>query len=622
MHTDGLNNMGKRLDIIGGIVGCVAGAVIAGIGYLTGEAGTLEIGAVVLFTSTVYLLFRKRIASSPEPYLPAKTSLTLISHVMFFIAFAVSIYLSHSYLFRPPLYFLLTSICVAAVTVGILTSSGKTQTWVLLLEILLIASSLRFSLLYELPSLYGVDPWRHSAMVEEWVSAGHISNQTQYFFTEYADFPVMHLNIMITRVITLLNPKDSYYLSIGLFYVASIMFVFLLGRSLINAQIGLLAALLISINMSHISWGVLLVPSSFGICIYTAICWLIFKGKYDTPRNLIIIILFVTLAFTHAIPPFANAISLSLFYIANIVYRWLYKTDEGKMNISLNLPILFWMILFSTWIYASYSPGQSFLASVFGWFVTTLRTDVQLVGGAFEASATPLGPLNRVGFLIFVGFVVIGTLSWLWHKTINPRKVAIITGILGLAVIIFFLPFMNIMNLFPGRWLPFVSVLGAVVAAQGVMALSRLLSGRVMKASGTVLILFIISMFMINSHAANTITPFYGREYMQDPDRGALYASELSALKTFVEIYDGSITVDAPCRRVLMYDIRLGRERTRSFDIGGNNEGLIVVRKYSRTHPIIEGWSKEKYDHLLDSLEGLKYNTVYSNGEVKAYLGR
>lgn len=612
--------MFKRLDIIAGIMGSVGGAGLAFIGYITGQVGTLEIGVAVLVASAIYLLFRKRIASSSEPSLPAKKSLTLIIHIIFLVSFTVSIYLTHSSLFRPPLYFILISICVAAVAVGILTSGGKNQTWALLLEILLIAFSLRFGLLYEFPSLYGVDPWRHSAFVEDWLGAGHISHLTEYHYTEYAAFPVMHLNIMLTRIITLLNPKDSYYLSIGLYYVVSIMFIFLLGKSLINTKIGLLAALLISINMNHISWGVLLVPASFGIGIFAVISWLIFKGTSNLSHNLVLIVMYVAVVFTHSLPAFITAMTLSLLYIANRVYRRLYKIDTEIMNIRFSLVILFWIILFAAWISATYTSGQSYFESVIGPLFTTVQTELTFVGAAFEASETPLGPLNRMGFLIFISIIVIGSLSWLWYKAISNKKVAIIISIMGLAVIIFALPFFNISNLFTARWLPYVSILGAVVAAQGIMALSRLFSGNIMKSLGLVLILFTISMFMINSHAANTLAPFYGKDYVQDPDRGALFASELSALETFIEIYDGPITVDAPYIRVLKYGIRVGRERIRSFGITSNNEGLIVVRKYSHTHPVIPGWNKAEYSLLLASFEGSRYNTVYSNGEVKAYL--
>ncbi len=614
--------MYKRLDIIGGIVGCLGGAVLASIGYAVRQPGTLEIGMAVLVASAIYLLFRKRIARSSVPSLPANRSLTLVIHIIFFATFAVSIYLMHSSLFRPPLYFVLTSICVAVVVVGILSSNGKTQTWLLLFEILLISSSLRFGLVYELPGLYGIDPWVHSAIAEDWLGDGHISSLAAGRYTKYAGFPVMHLNIMATRIVTLLDPKNSYYLSIDLFYVMSSLFVFLLGRSLINTKTGLLAALLLSIDIFHISWAALLIPTSLGIGIFVAMAWLIFKGTFNLPHTLILIVMSVTLVFTHPIAALVTAIALFLFFITNGAYKKLSRTGVEKMNISLNFVLLFWVLVLGSWIYASYSPDRSVFTSVFTWLFTTLRTDVEFVGTAFTPSATPLGPLNRIGFLMLIGLIAIGSLVWLWQKAINNRKLAIIISTVGLTLITLVLPFFNIGNLFTARWLPFISILGVVAAAEGIVALSRLFNGRIMKSLAMVLILFIASMFMINSQGVNTRTPFYGRDYMQDPTRRTFFASELNAFETIAEIYDGLITTDGASYDLLNYKILVKHKRARMFDIQGNNEGLIAIRKYSYTHPVIEGYNEEQYSHLLTSFEGSEYNTIYNNGEVKAYLAR
>ncbi|MFC2007790.1 hypothetical protein ACFLVB_04260 [Chloroflexota bacterium] len=609
--------MHKRLDIIGGIGGCIGGAGLASIGYASGQTGTLEIGMAILVASAVYLLFRKRIAGSSNPSLPGNKSLTLIIHIAFFATFAVSIYLMHSSLFRPPIYFFLTSICVAVVAVGVLSSSSKGQTWLLLFEILLIAFSLRFGLLYELPGFYGVDPWVHSLIVEDWLDVGHFSAQTDLRITKYAELPVMHLNIMATRIITLLDPKNSYYFSIGLFYITSILFVFLLGQSVVNTKTGLLAALFLSIDIFHIRFAAVLIPTSLGVVIFVAVVWLIFKGTSNLSHTLILIVMSVVLVFTHPITALVTAIALSLFLIADIMYKKLFKTGVDKMRIGVNFVIFFWVLAVTTWVYSSYSPLESMLPGI----INTLSTEVELVGAAFEASETSLGPLNRVGFLMLIGFIVIGSLSWLWQKSINNKRVAIIVSVFGLTIIMFFLPFVNVENLLTGRWLHYISILGVVAAAEGSMALFRLLSGTIMKSLAVMLILFIFSMFVINSVSVNTLTPFYGRDYMQDPNRDSLFESELIAVETIAEIYDGQITTDGPYIEFL-FNPRVGLDRVKRLDIEGKNEDLIVIRNYLYTHPTIDRYNKEKYNHLLADFDGLRYNTVYYNGEVKGYLER
>lgn len=614
--------MYKRLHIIGGIGGCLGGALLAYLGYASGEPATLEIGAAILAASAIYLLFRGRIASSPNPSLPASKSLALILHIIFFATFAASIYLMDSSPFRPPLYFLLTSISVAAVAGGILSSSNnKFQTGLLLLEILLISFSLRYGLMYEFPGFYGTDPWWHSLVVEGWLNNGHIVAQLPTGYTSYADFPIMHLNIMGMRLITQLDPKDSLFLSIGLFYILSTLFVFLLGQRLINTKTGLLAALLISITSFHIGWGAWLIPTSLGIGIFAMLLWLIFKGNRNISSTLILIIMSFVLVFTHTIAAFATALALVFFLIASQVFKRLPGASGEQVNAGYSFLALFWVVMLTRWIYSFYSPSLSFFDAAFGWFVNALRVDVQYTGAAFEALATPQGTLNRVGFLMLIVFIVIGSLFWLSKGAISNKRAAIIIGAFGLSVVTFVLPFFNIENFIPGRWLPFIAVLGAVVIAEGILALSRLLNGGVMKSLLMVLIVFIFSMFMINSHGVNTRTPFYGKDYMQDPERYAFNESELTAVNSISEIYDGKITTDNEYRK-MPFEGRAGLERVSSLSIEAENEGLVIIRKYIYTHQFAGGGSERESRDLLDSFSSSGYNMIYNNGEVEAYLPR
>jgi len=449
----------------------------------------------------------------------------------------------------------------------------------------------------------------------------YISAQLATGYTSYADFPITHLNIMAVRVITQLDPKDSLFLSIGLFYIFSTLFVFLLGQRLINTKTGLLAALLISITSFHIGWGAWLIPCSLGIGIFAMLLWLIFKGNRNVSSTLMLIIMSFVLVLTHTIAALVAALALVFFLIANQVFKRLPGASGEQINVGYSFLALFWVFLLARWIYSFYSPSKSFFDAVLGWFVSALRVDVQYTGAAFEALATPQGTLNRVGFLMLIGFIVIGSLFWLSQKAISNKRVAIIIGALGLSVVTFVLPFFNIENFIPGRWLPFIAVLGAAIAAGGILALSRLLNGRVMKSLLMVLIVFIFSMFMVNSYGVNTRTPFYGKDYMQDPQRYAFNESELSAIDTISEIYDGKITTDNEYRK-LPLATQVGQERAISLSIEEENEGLIVIREYVYRHGIFAGQANEQSTRLLDSFSSSGYNMVYNNGEVKAYLPR
>lgn len=612
------------MDILGGIAGCLLGAAIALVAYIRGEQGTLEIGLAVAIASVIYLLFRNRIANSSKPSPKANKSFILILNIIFFCTFAASIYLMNSATYRPLTYFLLTSISVAIVAAEILCVRDKTMAWPVLVKILLLAISLRYGLLYELPGFYGVDPWWHSIMVGTWLDNGELTRYIPYMniWTDYIDFPIMHLEIMATRLITSLGSKDSLFFSVGMFYSISILFVFLLGQRLIDTKTGLLAVLVISFTSFHIGWGAWLIPMALGVAIFSIILWLIFKASFTVSNILLILIMSFVLVLTHTIAAFVAAITIALFAIANEAYKGLRGTSIYKMYIGSRFVALFWVILLVRWFYSFRSPSRSFFDSVFKWFVDALRTDIEYVGTAFEPAATtvtmPLVFLNRVALWLFIGFIVIGSLVWLSRPAINNRKVAVIVSTFGLSVVCFVFPFFNIETMIPGRWLVFIAVLGAVVVAEGILGLSRIFNGTVIKTLLAVLIIFIFSMFMVNSTSINTCSPFYGEEYMQDPNRYAFTKSEMAAVTTISSIHDNKITTDNEYRK-LPFQAVVGQEAV-PFQLDVESGGVVVIREYVYTHPFIKGSSEEQAIHMLNSFSCSEYYMVYNNLEVKGYL--
>ncbi len=615
------NQMYEKLDVIVGVFGCIAGVVLAAVAYISGESGTLEIGIAIMVASVVYLLFKNKIADSSNPSLPESKSLNIILNIIFLSAFMASILLMQSSLYRPILYFMLTSVAVAALAAEILSSNGKTQTGWIILKTLFISFSLRYGLLYELPGFYGVDPWWHSIIVEDWLNYGHIVSQISTGHTSYADFPIMHLGVMAMRIVTQLNPKDSLFASIGLFYIFSMLFVFLLSQHLINTKAGLLAALFISFSSDHIGWGAWLVPTSLGIGIFTMILWVIFKSTFNIASRLILIIISSTLILAHTVSAFVTAIALVLILTANRISRRQYKNNGEKLDIEYAFVLFFCVFMLTRWIHCFYSPSRSFFEVEVGWLTSALSTDVQYVGTAFEASATPLGPLNRVGFLMLICFIVIGSLFWLSPKTINNRKIAIIASAGGLSTATFIFPFFGITNLIPGRWLPFVCVIAAPIVAEGILALSRLLNDPLRKSILMVLVVFIFCTFMINSVGINTQSPFYGTEYMKDPARAAFTESELSTVDTILKVYNGIITTDNEYLK-LPFAGRIAANKLKLLSTDTKNEGLIIIREYVYTHGIIREQIDEQSRNLLNSFGSYEHNMIYNNGEVKAYLSR
>ena len=584
----------------------------------------MEIGLAMAIASLIYLLFRNRVVSSSNLSLTANKSFILILNIIFFCTFAASIYLMGSAMYRPLIYFLLTSISVAIVAVEILCVRDKTMVWPILVKILLLAFSLRYGLLYELPSFYGIDPWWHGIMIETWLDNGELTRHIPLMniWSDYVDFPIMHLEIMATRLITSLGPKDSLFFSVGLFYIASILFIFLLGQRLADTKTGLLAALVISFASFHIGWGAWLIPMALGVAIFSMIVWLIFRASFTVSNISLIIIMSFVLVLTHTIAAFAAAIVIALFAIASEAYKGLRGTRIYKMYIGSRFVALFWVILLVRWFYSFRSPSRSFYDAVFTWFVDALRTDIEYVGTAFEPAEVtvtmPLVFLNRVALGLFIGFIVIGSLAWLSRQTINNRRVAIIASTLGLSVVCFVFPFFNVETMIPGRWLVFIAVLGAVVVAEGILGLSRIFKGTVIKALLAVLIIFVFSMFMVNSTSVNTRSHFYGEEYMQDPNRYAFTKSEMAAVDIISSKHGDKITTDNEYRK-LPFQAVVGQEAV-PFQLNVKSEDVVIIREYVYTHQFISGCTEEQAIQLLNGFSYSNYNMVYNNLDVKGYL--
>lgn len=616
--------MHKRLDTIGGLLGFLAGASLAYLGYVGGKLATAEIGLAIVAPSLVYLAFQNRITSSSNAFLPETKRLLLMLNIVFFCAFAASIHLMHCSIYRPFFYFVLTSISVAAVAMQTLChTTTKGYTYLLLIEILLISFSLRYGLLYEFPEFYGVDPWDHSLIVESWLDNARISHHIPTGFNLYADFPIMHLDIVITRLTTLLSPKDSFFMSIGLFYIFSILFVFLFGRSLVDTKTGILCALFVSFNQFHVSWGAWIIAMSLGLAIFAMLLWLVFSNVSNSASfaSLITIIMSIILLRTHTIAAFITALVLTSFFVTGEVYKRVRGTQtEGKYP-GYNLVLFFWVALLATWIYSFYSATGSFFHTVFGFFVEALRVDVQYVCAAFQAAPTYTGTLNRMGLIMLIGLIVMGSLCWLSPKLINNRRLAVVIGSMGISLVCFGFPVFNIGNLLPNRWLGFIAVLAAPLAVGGTLALSRVFNSRVAKLLLPVLIIFIFCMFMVNSSGVNTCTPFYGRDYMHDPHRSAYTTGELAAADTIAELYDGQITTDN-YYACLPFRNRVGTNRLTTLNRQTEAEGLIAIREYTRTHEVIQDCTQEQYERMLATFGGSRYNTVYNNGKVEAYLAK
>ena len=625
--TRTIKYLSERLDLLAGMVVALGGAVVAGGAYFASIRELTEAGLVILCTSTLYLLFRNRITCSTTPSIPSRTSLTLVLNIIFVSALAASLFFIHYSCYRPLIHFLLISICATTVAAEVLSSKTNYQVGLLLFKILLIALVLRAGIFYEMPGLIGADSWLHEVKIAYWMDIGHITTDMPGFrsgYTGYAFFPALHLMVMMTRLVTDVLPKDSLFLSVGVFYTVSILFVFLIGQRLLGRTAGLIAALFISIIAPHVNTGATLIPNSLGLAIFTIILFLVIRKKpYNTTNVLLFITFSIVLVLTHTISSFITLITLALILIAQNVWERLEKDPTEKINIGVSAVMLFTVLIFGYWASVFYYPDQTFFTAVARGLYLTIKSNFEFIGEVVQVPSA--FPANRIWYHMFIGLVVIGTLSWLSSKMRNNLRMTIITSTVVLALIVVILPSFNIKNLLTTRWVPFIIVIGAALVAQGILAVSAIAKGKVMPAVVLVALIFSLSMFSVNSSGVNRYTPFY-----EKPTRNDFIQSELDAANTIVSKYDSQIFTDwAYSEFIFLAQTEFTDLRYLEPEMEEEASDLIVIRNHRVDNPELMNYywrpdrmpTTEEIMGLFSKFDSsnLEYNLIYNNGEVKVH---
>ena len=271
----------SRLDLIVGGLGCLSGFGIIWTGLFKGVQATTEIGFALFLGSFLYLLLQNR--RLRKVTVPSCASFPFKSYYqpifLFFLVFSNFIFLVDT--IRSPLYFLIIAFLISLVGIQIISSTHICSSSIILLEIILISISLRSSLFYEVPGFLGNDGGGHQNIINTWINNGRLTNEIPTIaggYSNYSGFPIMHLLVISLNLLLSVNLKDSLFISVGLINAFVLIFIFILGKRVLDHKSGLLAALLISFNPSNIGWGVILIPNSLGLSFFTIIISILIQG--------------------------------------------------------------------------------------------------------------------------------------------------------------------------------------------------------------------------------------------------------------------------------------------------------------------------------------------------------
>lgn len=629
----------KQLDVIIGIVGCILGFVIIYLSYFVGLHQE-DIGFVVLIACIIYLVLRKTLIDSPINFSVKQTKTTLLLlNIIFVVTFTASILLLRLNLYhRPLIYFILISVAcmVIAIEILCLNINEKTQIWSILFKIIILSISFRAGIFYEFPTLMGTDAWFHANFADFISNYGSVPSREIFDMAQYIDYPIFHIAVASTKIITSMNLKNSLFFSIILFGVISTIFIYLIGKSIAGPKFGLFAMLFANVSDMFIVRGVTnFTTGSLVLCWLLIILYFVLKDSKKLENTALILLLIVLLIVTHQLTTFASLLLLIGIFIGKQLYErlFVYKEDcTVKVNVSLTSIMFFTVTLLSYWMRTGASSGATFFDSMARTVVNVLTSSDPV----FNPTASPYvdyysqystlsNVLYHFGYLILLFFAIIGVLFWLSSKNINIKKMSMIMAIIVIYLFIYGIPLSGFKDaMLSHRWLPFAYIFLVLAASQGVFSIIGLSRKSKTKIITISCITLLFTFFMITTPYVNSDSPIYDKDRTS---RSMYKHSEIEGAHTITKIYNGTIMRDSSyinAFRGLKFN---GNFEGMGQDIEKMNESMVVLRKCKLVEPtqISHSGSLGQYrsmvlgEDFFKKFETVGYNKVYNNGEVMGY---
>ena len=574
----------------------------------------LGLAISVTLSSLIYLLISKHWKRDKQAK-PAKTGSKSLSHQPFFIVTVIiTIFLLASpFLFtyeRPLEYYIVIAFlsAVIAVEIELLDSRGsKLHLYNIILQILLLATIVRWSVLFSSPAFVGVDPWYHSLGVDHILQTGHVfveSDKQMYNFTiypalaQYSSRPIMHILVAEIQLFASFSSlKDAFIFSVGIIEIFSLLFVFLVTRRILNDASGAaLASLFVAMSNYHIMCGFDIVPMTLGLAFFSLLLWSLHQDQKSSNRHAmfgICLLIIVALIFTHSIAAFIGVIVLLIYWITKRKSNSSYINDKF---FSL-LPILAVVILAANWTLSHFT--DEIVKSVLT--LTTLNPMKPTVRNFAQFE------LDNIGLSILFFFAILGGLSWLGR--LNKDKKSIILAASGLAIIAYGSGLIGFKATLPERWLAFLPVIFAPLAASGYYFLKRY-SRKIRVILPLVILLF--AFFMVVSSTSNIDMDnqiFYPATPLP---RASFKESEIVAIQKAASISAGNLYMDlryTELKYLLQKELlSIDFEHFQSESV----DGLILYRRFVYIHNATLGTVLQNKFDLM--------NKVYSNYEVEMFL--
>jgi len=627
-----------RLDLVSAIAGLLVGTLVIWM-----FPSQRDLGTAITIACVGYLLLRNRIRTSGALPLKLSGRQNQLLNIAFWCLFTASIclYQTQQLYHRPLAYFILISLLAGIIAVEILCfekGKGRSQVYLILLQIFLLSLSIRAGIFYEFPSLSGADSFFHASQVQYIVDTGVIPPLEHS--RHYAAYPVFHTVVAVTEILTSLSLKSALFLSTSLYAIISTVFVYFVGQKAAGPKVGLMAVLLVNVFTNFILEGTInIIPATLVTGWFMLMLYLMMSDRAKLQDRVILILLTVMIVITHQLSTFVVLVSVVALQLATMVGRILYNAPRW-VSPGFAYTLLFLVILISYWMgnFNIQTMGENIFDRVVGSFFGAFSSaELGYAAGVDRGVHYSLwtNTLFDLGYLILLIAGIGGILRWLSSRDNVKFSIA------GVAIVLFAVIYgtsaLGLRTVSPGRWFPVLAIFLAILASGYIVELAQ----RIRPYLAKVVILSLVSLltfFMITTPNINKDNPFYA---LDRTGRTHFKASEVSGISTLNRVYSGIIKTDGYYAAGIMRQLELNSPR-KVFDVAYVNGAvekdsgaLVIVREVIFEEPVSIAavgarslrWAEAGVVGILDRefLERFKtsgYSIIYSNGEVTGYLAK
>lgn len=628
----------QRFDVIGAILALVVAVGLLPLRLLATNFYIVAIPVALVVAAVLYLLAVRTSNTEGLPTLPVWAGRLLPSVTI--LGTAVLIFLGLYQGGRTPAFYNIATIVGIALFAQIFfTRERDFVPWLVMVQILAIAFTIRYVSLLTTPGYTGIDVWTH---VPAW-STTIVETGSLAFLegNKYYASPLFHLAVAATSLLADVPVRDGLFLSIGFGMAFSPVFLYIAARLFVSTRWSLFAAAIYAISAHTVEWSIHLIPTGLGLVFFLGVFYLLIRVLDVNPGGrefVLIVVLSIATILTHQISAFIMLILTGAGLLAHLLLRFELFSPPSRFrgiragnsdSVSLT-GLLAFDLGFITFMW-SLTPyhGDTFLATTFSFFRVTLEESAGLgdtTGTRAEPAVDPtlleqaVQYIDAAVFLIPFALAVVGCFYVLRRRNISHGAIMCGASIVVMLVFILGFPMFGVRTFIPQRWYAFLAAPMGLLAAVGVAYLSRRLTTPVVF---VVLLVFALSFPMV-SFAATDGTIDNPR-FADAQTQYSYNQAELSAVDTIGEVRP----IDEEAGEVYHTDHPYNTVFTRAgpgpgvatniTDEGLQNSDTVIYREYQSTGGafFVLGEDQSGTPEISrDELCGAERHYAYDNGDV------